>query len=66
MVGPQNEMFEVFDTRNMSMARYYNSTPFAAEMGIMNLYPFSRQEQKQESGPRPELSQKQDLQATRV
>jgi hypothetical protein len=40
MVGPQNEMFEIFDSNVNKLIQHYNSTPFAANRGIMNLYPF--------------------------
>ena len=41
MVGPQNEMFEIFDSTNYDgPVESYESTDFAKRHGIMNLYPF--------------------------
>ncbi|KAL3914320.1 MAG: hypothetical protein SGILL_006147 [Bacillariaceae sp.] len=40
MVGPQQEKFEIYDSKTKSLVKYYNTTEFADTMSIMNLYPF--------------------------
>ena len=40
MVGPQQEMFEIYDSHTQQVVDYYNTTAFAQARGIQNLYPF--------------------------